>query len=257
MVKVITSLPEVQVFLSSVKKYIDAEITERSVRDKCREDLDDENVAGPKPDVCRMQVCVCCSTGICVSVSCVERLYEVYTTEKPVGLTVEREHKRGTTWAKKQWDHKNLLWQCTKLPVTYFRSVKELTDERMWNSFPLDLSHLIEEQFQRDPFNSMCEVQQEKSMNTYKLNFETGEVYSSHEMKTYQLCCVCVCSIQDQISCSMMDLAAYKSMTRHYGAAGILFYTFHPITGEPVFLLGHMTYSCESWCDFGGLKSYR
>lgn len=258
--EVICCLPKVQAFLKSVKQFIDAELAKRSMEVKCNGDEDspgDVATLQPSPEVCSICVCICCSTGTHVSPSCVERLYEVYTnTPTPSGqLVVRREHKQATAWAMKQIKHNNLLWQRTKMPVKYFRSVKELTYERMWRPLPVDLLPLIEEQFQRDPFNIMCKLHQGK--NNHELNFVTGEIYSIHEMKTYRLRCTLVRTIQDCISCSMLNGAPYKSKARHYGAAGILFYAYHTITGEPVFLLGHMTYSCESWCDFGGLKSFR
>ena len=250
-------MPQVKLFLSSVKTYIDDKLVERGMKLKCT-NLENDGTSQPKPDVCSMQVCVCCSTGTHMSLCCVERLYEEYTTMNTPcgGLVVMRVHKQATAWARKQRDHNNLLWQYTKLPVKYFRCVQELTEERMWNPFPMHFSFLIEEQFQRDPFNTICVIHQEKSRNTHTLNFGTGEVYSTCEKKTYRLRCICMRSIQCHISCAMLNTASYKSISRHYKAAGILFYTFHPVTGETVFLLGHMTYSCESWCDFGGLKSY-
>ena len=259
MVRLLSSLPEVQLFLAGTKEDIDTELVSRSSILKCDQDLTNEDTPRHKPDTVSLRVCISCSTGTVVSPSCVEWLYQEYTARPHLsgGLMVKREHQQATAWARTQRKHGTMLWQYTNTPAKYLHKVDELTDERLWRPFPIFLVSLIEEQFQQNPFNRVCKINKVNDAYTHMLNFETGEVHIIREKETFCLRCISVRSVEDQITCSMLDKTSYKAASKCYGAAGILFYTFHPLTGEPVFLLGHMNYACRSWCDFGGLKSFR
>lgn len=235
-------MPEVQSFIKTVKDYIDTQLGQ------VMEPMDHR----------RLHVCVCCSTGTHLSPCCVERLYELYSNKPQLvsDLVVHRQHVHGEKWAKRMRERHNLVWQRTQMAVKYFISPEELTNERMWQTVPLAILPLIEEEFQKDPFNSACRVGRSGERHSYQVNFVTGELYSHSDMKVYRLRCV-IRDIDTRVECGMLDGPSYKNVARHYGAAGVLFYSTHPATGEPIFLLGHMNYSTESWCDFGGLKSFR
>ena len=253
----VSRVPEVQTFLKSVKDYIDTELSkvERLSVDQTSDGVGSLPVKEQEGRLC---VCICCSTGTHISPCCVERLHEVYSRRPLVlsNLVVRRQHRRAEVWAREMRGRHNLVWQQTLMPIKYFRNPAELRNDRMWGTVPLEILPLIEEEFQKDPLNSACKLGKDGAKCSHQVDFVAGELYSHRDMKTYRLRCV-IRDIETKVECRMLDGPSYKTIGRRYGAAGVLFYSTHPITGEAIFLLGHMNYSTESWCDFGGLKSFR
>ncbi len=244
-------MPDVQSFLKSVTDFIDSKLLEVGIKD----DSTDSNTGGlpiGEKNDSKLSVCIYCSTsGTSVSACCVELLYQVYSQERHfTNFAVEKHHEYATIWAKDMKKKCNLVWQCTLLPAKYYRSAEELQHDRMWGAIPGAIEDHIEEEFQKDPFNFDCLI------SNYQVNFEFGEIYSKHDSKTYRLRCV-ERDLDSRVECHMVDEPSYKKAARHFGAAGVLCYSAHPVTNEVVFLLGHINYSTRTWCDFGGLKSFR
>lgn len=249
MIEKLFSIPKAQGDLHRMMESINKELRQ------CAPNNEVESCAEMmRPVVC---VGITCQEGTRVSPCYVEKLYEEYKHGSLVSdLTVTREHCHPIHKANEPSKDTDFIWQLTALPINYLHGLHDLTNQRMWTSFPFHLLKAIEAEFRRDPFNNKLELSHSGSRGKYVLNFETGEVYSAHEKKTYRLRCT-TSTVTSSITCNLLSGHTYKGLAKHYGAAGILFYSVQPITGEPVFLLGHMTYGCESWCDFGGLKKFR
>ena len=49
-------------------------------------------------------------------------------------------------------------WQKTLMPVKYFCTQAELYNDCTWSTVPLEILPLIEEEFQKNPFNSVCKL---------------------------------------------------------------------------------------------------
>ena len=250
MIERLFSNPTVYAELLNMTKAIDQELH------RC-----DPSTQPPESDTDALRPVVCvsvsCLRGTQVSPSFVEKLYEMYSRKPPVDdLVVKRKHTNSifkTWWLSKD---KEYTWQRSVLATKYLHSVQELANNRLWSSFPMHLLDAIEDGFKRDPFDTNLEVVYSRHAGKYVLNFETGEMYSTHDKTAYRIRCI-VSRFDDLLECSILTGTTYKPFAKKYNAAGILFYSAHPVTGEPVFLLGRMTYGCESWCDFGGIKSFR
>ena len=235
----------VQSHLREVIKRINDELFKKKAT-FCTDDMKTSNIV--------LSVGVTCVNGTQISQCYVEKLHEIYLFKPPMeNLTVKRQHKQPLL--KKLSDEKHFVWQYTKLSVKYLHALEDLNAEKAWTAFPFHLAPVIEEEFTKDPINTKLELPHKTGV-MYILNFETGEMYSTHDKRTHRIRCKAV-GRDDWITCQMLADASYRSISRHYNAAGILFYSFHPITGETVFLLGQMTYGVEKWCDFGGLREFR
>ena len=251
-VEIVSHMPEVQIFLRSVKTFIDSKLSESRALEV---ESDGSCVRPEKME--RLCVCVCCSTGAHVSVCCVERLWDVFSRQWCGKVKVSRRHEQALTWDRIMAQQHNLVWQQSMLPVKYTQSLDRLREDRVWKTVPWTLSPLIEEEFQKDPLSSSRQVGGKPGgRESHLVNFEVGELYSHRDMKMYRLRCV-LRDLTTRVDCRMVDGPTYNKMARGYGAAGVLFYSTHPVSREVVFLLGHMNYSSGCWCDFGGLKSFR
>lgn len=248
MIEQMFSVPEIQDKLTKMVQAINQELLHRSASRGVAESSSSEKVS----------VLVTCLRGTCISPCYVERLYRMYRYHPPVdGLTVKRVHPLlKDKQQQPPGEGKEFVWQRSVLATKYLDSRHDLTRHKMWSHFPMHVVTVIEEGFRRNPFNTSLDVRYSVRGGKYVLNFETGEVYSTHEQQTYRLRCI-VSRFDDLFECQHLTGSTYKPFSRKYDAAGILFYSPHPVTGEPVFLLGHMTYGSESWCDFGGLKKLR
>lgn len=244
MVKEIFSIPEIQEDLKRMMDDIDKELHTHIPA-----------IEVPSCEDSGVVVCITCQEGTRVSPCYVEKLYEEYSHRAPVGgLTVKRRHLRISPYEGRQPSKGKLfIWQRITIPLN-MRKFEDLTVEKLWSAFPFYMSSAIEEGFKEDPFNSKFQVMLNGGRCVF--NFETGEMFIAHRNKMFRFRCA-VSVIGDRIPCKMLGDVSYRSSTKHYDGAGILFYSTHPVTAEPVFLLGHMTYSTECWCDFGGLKHFR
>lgn len=243
MIDTMSSNAEIQADLKKIMEDIDRELHKRIPLDPGCEDGD-------------ISVCcigITCRDGTRVSPCYVEKLYEEYSLRSPIcELKVERKHLHLDPHKDREPSNGKLfVWQRTKIPLNVYK-FEDLTVERLWFTFPFHTTDAIEKGFKNNPLNQKYLLLQGGTQ--YIFNFETGEMYSGR--KVFKIRCA-VSVIDDRITCKILGSVSYKSLIKHYDAAGILFYSAHPITAEPVFLLGHMTYACESWCDFGGLKHFR
>ncbi len=211
-----------------------------------------------------VRVGISCLNGTQVSPCFVEKLWEMYTyySRSSARCTFVHRHHRDAFPSPKSSKQKPgddgfyYVWQHSRLPTNYLEGPRDLLNKRMWVALPMHLLAKVEEDFLRDPFNEKLEIRYSKGGGMYVINFQTGEMYSKHEAKSYRICCTTASNVTS-IECQMLTGTSYKSVTKHYQGAGVLFYAVHPKIGEPVFLLGHMTYGSRSWCDFGGLKKFR
>lgn len=192
------------------------------------------------------------------SICYVEALYEDYRFRPPFGqISIRREHREMETLRTKEpTKGSKFVWQHTRLPMSLMQKFPDLTLPRLWLCFPFQIHELIEREFKKNPFSEKFELPYSKSVGKCTLNFESGEMYSTSEKKVYKVRCT-LTNVEHVLACRMLGDSSYRPLAKHYQGAGILFYAFHPIIQEPVFLLGHMTYSSRCWCDFGGLKSFR
>lgn len=246
MIDTMLSVSEIQTDLKRIMDDINEELHKHIP-------IDPGSVDGDMKGVCC--IVITCRDGTRVSPCYVEKLYEEYSHRSPISeLKLERKHLHlYPNEGKEPSNGKLFVWQRTKIPLNVCK-FEDLTIGRLWTTFPFHVTSTIEEGFRNNPLNRKFELL--NSRTQYVFNFETGEMYSGHRNKMFRFRCT-VSVIDDRITCKMLGSVSYKSLAKHYSAAGILFYSAHPITAEPVFLLGHMTYACESWCDFGGIKNFR
>ena len=196
-------------------------------------------------------VAVACPSGAQHSVCFVEKLYEKYSYEShlelevaDIKLKVKREHRVAT---KGEWlDVKGVVWQHSKIASKHLAGCKDLLLDRSWTSFTIDVTNQIEAAFQQDPFAMKLDL------GKHVVDFERGVVFNKRSRDEFKVRAA-VPRLEGKVKSSWLQEKEQKSF---YCGAGILFYSVHPQTGEAVFLLGHMTYSCMSWCDFGGMKDH-
>ena len=197
-------------------------------------------------------VAVACQNGAQHSVCLVERLYEKYSFESVlefegggVKVAVKRKHCEAT---KGEWlDTKEPVWQHSQLVAKHLTNQKDLLLNRSWSSFQDDVACQIEAAFRTDPFSTKVDV------GKHIVDFDRGIVYNKRSRQEYKVRSA-IPRLEGKVKSTWLQ---EKGKKEFFCGAGILFYSVHPRTGEPVFLLGHMTYSCMSWCDFGGMKDYR
>ena len=197
-----------------------------------------------------LQVAVACQNGAQNSVCFVEKLYEKYSFENPltmedgVKVDVKRRHIEAT---RGEWlSTKNAVWQHSKIAWKHLINRKDLILNRSWSSFPNDIAHQIEAAFFQDPFSTKVDV------GKHIVDFERGMAYNKRSREEFRIRSA-IPSLEGKVKSSWLQ---EKGKRQFFCGAGILFYSVHPRTGEAVFLLGHMTYSCMSWCDFGGMKNH-
>ena len=244
MIEKITSIPEIQEDLKRIIAAIDEELHKRVPSEECE---------GDGTSIC--SIGITCREGTRVSPCYVEKLYEEYSHRPPIReLLVKRDHLRiSPCKAREPSEGKLFIWQRSIVPINY-RKFEDLTVDRLWTTFPFHMASAIEDGFKKDPFSQKFQLVQD--FFSYTFNFETGEMYDFRKNKTFRFRCT-VSVIEDRITSKILGDVSYKPYSKRYDAAGILFYSIHPVTAEPVFLLGHMTYSTECWCDFGGLRNFR
>ena len=207
-------------------------------------------VAAP-PTARQLLVAVACQTGAQHSVCFVEKLYQKYSFENPLELEddirveVKREHREAT---KGEWlDTKDAVWQHSKISCKHLINNKNLLLNRSWSNFPNKSMCQIEDVFRQDPYTTKLDI------GKHVIDFERGIAYNKRSRDEFRIRSA-IPSLEGKVKSSWMQDGGQKQF---FCGAGILFYSVHPWTGEAVFLLGHMTYSSMSWCDFGGMKNYR
>ena len=203
----------------------------------------------------QLLVGIVCHNGVHHSPCFVEKLRDMYQRDRTYNklLVIQTQH-----WdiSSKSHGKKQFVWQRTKIPTRYVRDIEVFTNARVWVSLDVQVGSECEQVFLQDPY---CSVLPDE-VNV--VDFESGTLFDKAKRKSYLIRSTNIKhgllkNRSPPINCRFVGNEAYKKAVKRYDAAGILFYSVHPVTGEAVFLLGHMTYSCESWCDFGGLKSWR
>ena len=207
-----------------------------------------ESELQPETHPQRIIVGISCKNGAQLSPCFVERLYDNLQCEPPVeGLTVRRHHWDALCgeWGKR----KDIVWQHSRLPIKYTQEIRQAVQNRVWTNFPMHVNALIEDAFQNTPLSASVEIED------FNINFEAGTVFMKQKQQVYRIRSTVV-SADALIKCYPLVNESYKAVVKRYQAAGILFYSVHPLTGEAVFLLGHITYAACAWCDFGGLRHH-
>ncbi len=204
-------------------------------------------------EVHKLVVSVCCPGGSHYSPCFVEKLRETYQTDKVYNkqLVITTQH-----WDVLQKKKDNFVWYKTKIPRSYVQHVEMLTNHRLWLPVDNEMNLFLENTFQEDLYSSRTVT----VPNTGEvIDFMSGTLYDKKKRKTYYIrsTVLAILTKQSLVKCRFVGDEAYKRIAKRYDAAGILFYSVHPQTGKAVFLLGHMTYGSYTWCDFGGLKSYK
>ncbi len=194
----------------------------------------------------KILVIISCPDGQQYSPCFVEKLREI--CEKDKRLHIITEHRDLLLNMKKKF-----VWYHTKIPRLYVQHVEMLTNKKFWVPFDENMNSHLEQTFQEDPNCSI--IHNDKDV----VDFASGTLYNKQKRKTF-----CIRSTfllveerRNVVNCRFVGDEEYKATVRRYDAAGILFYSVHPATGEAVFLLGQLTYSSLTWCDFGGLKSFK
>lgn len=217
----------------------------------CLSSCKGQAAAPPTASQPQLLVAVACQTGAQHSVCFVEKLYEKYSFESPLELQsdvrveVKRQHCEAT---KGEWlNTKDAVWQYSKISCKHLTNHKNLLLNRSWSNFPTKSMCQIEDAFCQDPYSTKLDI------GKHVIDFERGIVYNKRSRDEFRIRSA-IPSLEGKVTSSWMQDGGQKQF---YCGAGILFYSVHPRTGEAVFLLGHMTYSSMSWCDFGGMKNYR
>ena len=205
------------------------------------------------PPTTRLLVAVACQNGAQHSVCFVEKLYEKYSFESPLELEgdvrveVKRQHHEAT---KGEWlNTKDTIWQHSKFPVKHLLSHRDLVMNRVWSNFPLESTQLVEAGFRQDPLAKSLVIEK------HIIDFERGVLLNKKSQEEFRIRST-IPRLEGRVESSWFKDNEYRAFHKSYSSAGILFYSVHPWTGEAVFLLGHMTYSTLSWCDFGGIRNF-
>ena len=200
-------------------------------------------------------VAVTCSTGRSLSPCIVECLHDHYSKAPPIdNLVVTAEHL--VALCVPSDSRHRLIWQQFPMlsgfnPLRVHRGVFHILQcvrSPDWVNLPVETSMLVEEAFQKNPLSSNIRVKD------LVVDFRNGTLYS----KTTSQQSLLRCSLPSQhcaVTVRFLYDKTYKLFVANFKSAGILPYSFHPVSGEAVFLIGHMTYGSHTWCDFGGLKS--
>ena len=198
-----------------------------------------------------IRIGVVCQTGAQLAPCFVEELFSHFSYGPVVveGLCVTRHHwdaLRGV-WGQA----KDLLWQTSRYYVLKHRAVdlEKVLESSEWGSFSATSNAETESKFASDPYCNEVKV------GDMLLDFEAGLTYDRQRGRQHYLRCTHL--TRSRVNAWLVSSQGYKAVSRSFRAAGILPYSVHPMTGEAVFLLGKLTYGWRSWCDFGGLKSFR
>ena len=198
-----------------------------------------------------IRVGVVCGDGAQLGPCFVEELYTHFSYGPVVadGLRVGRYHWDAlkVVWGRS----KDVVWQVSCIPAQRKMGsyLDDLSESNMWVSFSTSANIETEERFCQDPYSN------EVNISDMVLDFESGLAYDKKRQRQYYIRCTHV--TQSKVNCWFLSGDGYMAVSRPYRAAGIQPYSVHPVTGEAVFLLGHITYGWQSWCDFGGLKASR
>ena len=197
-------------------------------------------------------VAVTCSTGRSLSPCIVECLHNHYSKAPPIDNLVATAEHLVALWVPSDSRH-SLIWQ--QLPMLsrshHFSGtfhILQSVRSRDWVNVPVETSMLVEEAFQKNPLSSNIRVKD------LVVDFRNGSLYSKATSQRSLLRCS-LPSQQCTVTVRFLYHTTYKPFVASFKSAGILPYSFHPVSGKAVFLIGHMTYGSHTWCDFGGLKS--
>ena len=201
-----------------------------------------------------LRVAIGCQNGAQHSVCFVEKLYEQFLFESPLeldGVKVVDVRRRHCEATKGEWlNSEDAVWQYSRSAVKHILHHRDLiSNGTAWCNFPLESGKQIESAFCEDPFNASLDI------GEHVINFERGTLYNKKSEEEFRIRST-VPSHDGKVCSSWLQDDEYGQLHKSYSAAGILFYSVHPRTGEPAFLLGHMTYGSLAWCDFGGLRNF-
>lgn len=250
MIKWLCSYHQSEIVLETIVSLINKTLKQRAT------DLSSSTSEGqtsPSPSA-TLLVAIACQNGAQHSVCFVEKLYERYSSESPLevgGIRVEvkRKHCEATKGA---WiATKDAAWQHSRIPSKHLPKHRDLILNRWWSNFPTNIVGQIEAAFRQDPFATNLDI------GKYVIDVESGTMFNKRSRDTFRIRSV-IPTLDGKVRSSwQQDGLQDKGHKKFYCSAGILFYSIHPHTGEAVFLLGHITYSSMSWCDFGGMKNFR
>ena len=203
-----------------------------------------------------LRVAIGCQNGAHHSVCFVEKLYEQYSFENPLELAdgvrvqVKKQHCEAT---KGEWlNSKDAVWwqhsQMSTKNLPAHKSHKDLVLNRSWCSFPTESNSQIEAAFRQNPYATKVDV------GKHLIDFERGIVFNKRSRNEFRIRSA-IPRLEGKVRSSWV-VQQDGGKKQFFCGAGILFYSVHPLTGEAVFLLGHMTYSAMAWCDFGGMRDY-
>ena len=203
-----------------------------------------------------LHVAVTCSTGCKLSPCFVEKLYEHYTSSPPTDhMTVTRDHPillhhlKGSAPLPPVWQY--CPFRHHQAHFSNVRQLKQLVcSSTLWVDFPDDTNFLLEASFKRDPLSSSARA------GDLLVSFHGGTVHSKTKGQQSLIRCTARES-KFTVVTRHLQHEQYKPFVKSFIAAGILPYSVHPVSGEAIFLMGKITYSTCTWCDFGGIKSYR
>ncbi len=195
-------------------------------------------------------VLVSCSNGHHYSPCFVEKLREIYENDKTLKkqLFIKTEHRDLLRTTKKDF-----VWYHSKIPSLYVQHVEMLTNNRLWVPFDEKMNYHLEQTFQEDPYCSIV------PNATDVVDFAYGSLYNKQKRKSFSIRSTVLKAEERRsaVKCRLVGDVVYRAVVKGYDAAGILFYSVHPQTGEALFLLGQLTYNGLTWCDFGGLKHFK
>ena len=201
----------------------------------------------------KLLVGIVCPDGRHYSPCFVEKLYERFQGDKTLNkqLIIQSHHWDITSHSSRKKEH--YVWYKTKVSSKQVRHIEILTNNRLWVSLDEHTSRLLELAFREDHYCSSV------PNSIYVVDFSTGTLFDKQRRSYFYVRSALnpPNKIQFHVKCRWVGGEGYKGAVKRYDAAGILFYSVHPETGEALFLLGHMTYGTYSWCDFGGLKSWK
>ena len=198
---------------------------------------------------------ITCVNGYELSPCFVELLYNHYITNPPIDLLiVKRNHLNALNLSHLKPE--KLVWQQLPTGSLYSRKknfdnsqqINLLTSSRDWSDIPFDLNTKLETAFTKDPFGNNVQI------GDVIIDFEGGYIHTKTTGQRSFLRCTLL-PVQAEVKVRSISHTSYKLFIKSYEAAGILPYSFHPVSREPIFLVGRITYGGATWCDFGGLKT--
>ena len=215
-----------------------------------------EPLAGGTGEHACVRVGVACREGATLSPSFVEKLHEWFMWDgktKDLLNSVQRFHYDVFSGHWGARPDRGFKWQKSLRPYHSNRRVASINfpaKKDTWIGFPAAVSNKIEDAFREDPFSANVTIEGDT------INFTEGTIYVSSAEMSYQIRSAILFD-KTAVPCEVLYNKSYKVLAASYNSAGILPYSIHPLSGEPVLLLGRINYACENWCDFGGLHSFR